>query len=361
MVKLAEEIIYEYSTPQHQGISKYQTFNLKNDTMEYLRQSNFKILILVLCLISCNSNSQTNAGQSNNTTNQLPPNGHGFEMDKSSDSILKSLQAETVNKFVQLQFKDALTSKEMAYNLFVPKGYDSNKTYPLVLFIADASTVGKNTTTSLTQGYGALVWASDESQSENPCFVLVPAYTTQTVNDKFETSYEVEMTIRLLMNITEKYSVDTNRLYTTGQSMGGMMSMYFNIVHPDLFAASIFVSCQWDASKMNGFANKKFFYIVAAGDEKAPKGMAALKTVLEKEGAKINTAEWSAKLPENKQSENVQKMLSENSNINFITFAKGSVLPPDGSGMEHMWSFDYAYKLKPVQDWLFQQKKTGVN
>lgn len=282
-------------------------------------------------------------------------------MNKSSDSTLKSLQAETVNKFVQLQFKDAVTSKEMAYNLLVPKDYVSTKTYPLVLFIADASTVGKNTIMSLTQGYGALVWASDESQAEHPCFVLAPAYTTQTVNDKFETSYEVEMTIRLLKYIAEKYKVDTNRLYTTGQSMGGMMSMYFNIVHPDLFAASVFVSCQWDASKMSGFANKKFFYIVAAGDEKAPKGMAALKTVLEKEGAKINTAEWSAKLPESKQSANVQQMLSENNNINFITFTKGSVLPPDGSGMEHMWSFDYAYKLKRVQSWLFQQKKTCVN
>ena len=31
--------------------------------------------------------------------------------------------------------------------------------------------------------------------------------------------------------------------------------------------------------------------------------------------------------------------------------------PEDGKGMEHMASFDYAYKLTPVRDWLFEQSK----
>lgn len=28
-----------------------------------------------------------------------------------------------------------------------------------------------------------------------------------------------------------------------------------------------------------------------------------------------------------------------------------------GKSMEHMWSFDYAYKLEGVRDWLFRQVK----
>jgi len=288
---------------------------------------------------------------------QVPFSGKPMDMDKSNDLKLKSLTVETLDKFKQFEYADSVTGKKMTYNLYVPQNYQSNQALPLVLFIADGSTVNKDTKTPLTQGYGGLVWASAETQSEHPCFVLVPQFTSQTVNDKFETSYEVEMVIRLLNKIVEEYPIDKNRLYTTGQSMGGMMSMYFNIAHPNLFAASIFTSCQWDETKMSGFAQKHFFYIVAAGDMKAPKGMAALKTVLEKESAKISAAEWSAKLPEKEQEQNVQKLLSENSPINFITFSKGTVLPNDGSGMEHMWSFDYAYKLKGVRDWLFQQKK----
>ena len=139
--------------------------------------------------------------------------------------------------------------------------------------------------------------------------------------------------------------------------MGGMMSMYYNITHPDLFAASIFVGCQWDTSKMDDFGNRKFFYIVAGGDEKAPKGMAALREVLQRHEAKVDSATWSAKLPTDEQNAMVRDLLSKGSDINFIVFTTGSVLPKNGRGNEHMASFDYAYKLTAVRDWLFEQKK----
>lgn len=314
-------------------------------------------LITLSLLSGCRNNPEKSTDENSPKEKTAFPRQGGVNIDKSEDAELNVLLSETLDKFVQLEFRDSQTGKTMSYNLFIPEAYDEQKQYPLVLFMADASTVDKDVQVPLTQGYGGVVWASAENQSKHPCFVLVPRYTTQTVNDDFNTSYEVEMTIRLLNEIVEEYSIDKKRLYTTGQSMGGMMSMYFNIVHPDLFAASIFVSCQWDTSKMNGFAADKFFYIVAAGDQKAPKGMAALKTVLEENDAKISTAEWSAKLPAEAQEAEVQKLLSEGNSINFVVFTQGSVLPESGVGNEHMSSFDYAYKLDGVRDWLFKQKK----
>ncbi|MDH6358126.1 alpha/beta hydrolase-fold protein [Parabacteroides sp. PF5-9] len=278
--------------------------------------------------------------------------------DKSNDMELKALLDETVDKFVQLEFKDAETGKTMSYNLFIPDNYDEATLYPLVLFIADGSTTQKDVKVPLTQGYGAGVWATTKEQTKHPSFILVPQYVSETVvNDDFETSYEVEMTIRLLEAVVDQYSIDRNRLYTTGQSMGGMISMYFNITYPDLFAASIYVGCQWDTEKMAGFAHDKFFYIVAAGDKKAPKGMIALRTVLENEQAKISSAEWSAKLSPQAQEAEVQKLLAEGNQIHFVVFTLGSVLPDAGPGNEHMCSFDYAYKLEGVRDWLFKQTK----
>ena len=39
-------------------------------------------------------------------------------------------------------------------------------------------------------------------------------------------------------------------------------------------------------------------------------------------------------------------------------FEKGSVVPEGMTvGNEHMYSFDYAYKLESVRDWLFEQSK----
>ena len=78
---------------------------------------------------------------------------------KEDDSTFVALKNETFEKFRQFTFEDAATGKTMQYNLLVPDGYDGKTSYPLVLFMADASTVGKDVTTPLTQGYGALEFA----------------------------------------------------------------------------------------------------------------------------------------------------------------------------------------------------------
>ena len=307
--------------------------------------------VVAVCFAAC-AQKQNQMGQ------RGPRMGGGMKMElKEGDSTFVALKNETLGKFKQLTYEDSVTGKTMQYNLLVPDGYDGTKSLPLVLFMADASTVGKDVTTPLTQGYGALEFASNRDQQKHPSFVLVPQYTEWTVKDDWSTSDEVEMTIRLLQTICKKYKVDTNRLYTTGQSMGGMMSFYFNITHPDLFAASLFVSSQWDTSKMKDFGKRKFFYIVAGGDGKASGGMRELTAVLKKQNAHIDSASWSAKLPPAEQERLAEALIAKGGSFNFVCFEKGSVLPESGQGMEHMVSFDYGYKIAAVRDWLFEQSK----
>ena len=282
--------------------------------------------------------------------------GH-MEINKDSDSVFVALKKEALGKFKQLTFNDEQTGKTMEYNLLIPEAAESGQKLPLVLFMADASTAGKEVTAPLTQGYGALEFASDRDQKEHPSFVLVPQYTDWAVQDDWSTTDEVEMTIRLLQSVCKEYNVDTDRLYTTGQSMGGMMSFYFNITHPDLFAASLFVSSQWDTSKMQDFGKKKFFFIVAGGDQKAYGGMKDLAKVLKENNARVDSASWSAKLPNQEQEQLAEELIARGGNINFIKWEAGSVLPETGRAMEHMASFDYGYKIAAVRDWLFRQSK----
>ena len=286
-----------------------------------------------------------------------PRQGGHMEIDKESDSVFVALKKETLGKFKQFTFSDSQTGKTMEYNLLVPEGAEAGEKLPLVLFMADASTVGKEVTAPLTQGYGALEFASDRDQQLHPSFVLVPQYTDWAVQDDWSTTDEVEMTIRLLDAVCKEYNVDTSRLYTTGQSMGGMMSFYFNITHPDLFAASLFVSSQWDTLKMQDFGKKHFFYIVAGGDQKASGGMQDLTKVLRENEARIESASWSAKLPAEQQERMAKELISRGSGINFIKWETGSVLPESGQGMEHMASFDYGYIIAAVRDWLYKQSK----
>ena len=309
--------------------------------------------VVAICLAAC---AQRKDGDKS-FDDKKPRNGNGMMVNKDTDSVYAALKNESFDKFEQFIYEDAETGKTMQYNLFVPDAYDGKQSYPLVLFMADASTVGKDVTTPLTQGYGALEFASNRDQQKHPSFVLVPQYTDWAVQDDWSTTDEVEMTIRLLEKVCKEYNVDTNRLYTTGQSMGGMMSFYFNITHPDLFAASLFVSSQWDTSKMQDFGRKHFFYIVAGGDQKAYGGMQDLAKVLKANDARVDSASWSAKLPVEEQERLAEQLIARGGNINFIKWEAGSVLPETGRAMEHMASFDYGYKIAAVRDWLFKQSK----
>lgn len=130
---------------------------------------------------------------------------------------LQALIDETVPSFKQYVFVNE-KGDSLQYNLFTPKNIEAGKKYPLVLFMADASTPGPDPLTPLIQGYGGLVWAVPEFQAKHPAYVLVPQYSYITVDNKWQTMPEVDETIELLRDIARREQVDTNRLYTTGQS-----------------------------------------------------------------------------------------------------------------------------------------------
>ena len=281
--------------------------------------------------------------------------GHpGGPIDKSNDTILSALIDETLPKFQTYTFND--TCGSMEYSLLVPAGYDGTQSYPLVMFIGDMSTCGNDVTAPLKQGYGALLFASDRDQARHPAFVLVPNFAKAAVDDHWTHTQEVDIAINLLRHIISSYRVDERRVYATGQSMGGMITFYINAHYPDLLTASLFVGCQWNIDELSDFGQKRFFYVVAGGDTKASAGLNELRTLLLSQGITPAEDTWSATLPEDGQNAKVEALLAQHNAINFITFTKGSVLE-NGGNMEHMASFDYAYRLTPVRDWLFEQVK----
>lgn len=75
---------------------------------------------------------------------------------------------QDVDRFTQHVYKDPETGCEMPYNLYLPKDYDPNKSYPLVFFVADARVNINNTKTPLFQGNGATVWTEPEAQAKHP-------------------------------------------------------------------------------------------------------------------------------------------------------------------------------------------------
>lgn len=314
--------------------------------------------IVTACSGSTKQSDSVNDSISASNENGKEHRPHGFKIDKSGDAVLQSMIKDVAPKFKQYVYSVPGKDTKIEYSLFSPEKVDPAKKYPLVMFIADASTAGREVTAPLTQGYGALVWATPESQAQNPCYVLVPQLAEGATNDAYEHSPQVDDVISLVKSIQTNYQVDSNRIYSTGQSMGGMISMYYDVAYPDLFAASIFVDSHWDQASFPELVKHKFVWFIAGDGGKAYPTMVPLEEAARKAGVQYTFAAWSAKLPEARQSELAQVMLDKGAPINIFEFETGSVLPEGKTdGIDHMYSFDYAYRVKAVRDWLFKQSK----
>lgn len=291
-------------------------------------------------------------------------NGTFYKVVKNTTLTNNNVRRLVIEDFEQFEFTDEKTGITLKYNLYIPKSYkeNGNKKYPLVLFMHDAGPLSENTETTLMQGNGATSWAKPEVQKKHESFVLAPQYPVQVVNDNHEATGHLEATKNLLDYLTKKYNIDTNRLYTTGQSMGGMMSLALNAKYPDLFAASYYVACQWDPAVMAPASKNKAWILVSTGDTKAYPGMNAITKVFEENGGVVvKDGNWNGGSTSAQFTELVEKTIAKNPNANvyYTTIENGTIpyRPVEKPGAEHSYTWTVAYNIDAIKDWIFAQSK----
>jgi predicted peptidase len=275
--------------------------------------------------------------------------------------ISTSVSNPVVDDFLQREYSDPETGDSIGYNLFIPKGYDPRKSYPLVLFMHDAGATSDIVTTTLVQGLGAISWASPQDQAKREAFVLAPQFASQVVNDQSEATSLLDTTINLVRKIAGEYAIDTNRLYATGQSGGAMMTIAMNIKYPDVFAASYLVAGQWDPAKVAPLAGHRMWVVVSEGDAKAYPTENAMMDVYEGQGARVSRTVWDGTFSPAAFKAAFEKLDAEGNAINYVALKKGTVVPPgqeDSPGANHVNTWRIAYTIDEIRDWIFRQKKS---
>jgi predicted peptidase len=97
----------------------------------------------------------------------------------------------------------------LPFRLFIPKNYQASKKFPLVLFLHGAGERGSDNSKPVSDNLGAQIFARDSNQTKHPAFILAPqcpAAPNQWVDVPWGNG---------------TYSIDTNRIYAVGSSMGG--------------------------------------------------------------------------------------------------------------------------------------------
>ena len=270
----------------------------------------------------------------------------------------------TADQFRPFIFRVPETGKELAYNLFVPEGMEAGRQYPLVLFMHDAGSCSEEMQTPLIQGNGATVWAEEEAQKRHPCFVLAPRYPEVAAADDFTVTWEADATVELVKEIVEKYPVDKRRVYGTGQSMGCMMLCELSLRNPGFFAGCFLVAGQWNPDTMAKARKENLWILVSEKDEKAFPIMGACMEQIEKAGGRVTRGELDGTAPMEEQNRKMREYAGRGNHILFTWYQGDTVMSGQKAefpGAYHMATWEKAYSLTAVQDWLFAQKAVPMD
>ena len=188
------------------------------------------------------------------------------------DIILEEELNLARNSFRQDKFSDSsVSTKFLQYNIFIPENYPENKIYPLIIFLGDEDTIGKETNISLFKSVGGPIWATSIIQTKQKCFVLVPQYNEKIIDEKsgYPKDELVNITMNLIKSIINNYIIDKNRIYITGQSMGASAILYLLSKYQDFFTASLIIESNLIFKESLHLIKTPFTYFTTSGSENA--------------------------------------------------------------------------------------------
>lgn len=195
----------------------------------------------------------------------------------------KEPAALDIHKAMKRKFFMAKDKTILPYRIYLPEGYTAEKKYPLVLYLHGADERGSTNTAQLTNSneaffhkmlgsgrrtYPAIIVAPQcpageqwvDTPWENGCYSL----------DTVKKSNEMQAVEELLASLLETYSINKNRLYAVGFSMGAFGVWDLIMRNPDLMAAAIPISGAGDPSQAEQIKDVPVWCFHGADDPVVP-------------------------------------------------------------------------------------------
>jgi predicted peptidase len=156
---------------------------------------------------------------------------------------LSAVGAQDVDGFAARSFKSA-NGVTMAYRLFIPSAEPRKKALPLVVYLHGSGGIGDDNLKQISGGNatGTHVWTTPEAQRRHPTYVLAPQLPQGGqwgAPGSDALASHAEALVQLIAALTRELVVDPDRVYLTGQSLGGVGTWDIISKRPELFAAAV--------------------------------------------------------------------------------------------------------------------------
>lgn len=142
---------------------------------------------------------------------------------------------------------EAADGAKLLFRLLQPQDYDPQTKYPLVLFLHGAGERGDDNIKQLIHGMND--FASDEIRAKYPCFVVAPQcpkeqkwvevnWSASSHDMPAQPAGPLRLTMEAIAGLEKEFSIDPDRIYVTGLSMGGYGTWDAIARYPGRFAAA---------------------------------------------------------------------------------------------------------------------------
>jgi predicted esterase len=176
-----------------------------------------------------------------------------------------NVRGVSVNNFLPLSYTD--TNGTLPYRLFIPTNYTTSSNYPIVLYLHGAGERGSDNTLQLTGETAELVFVYDTNQAVRPAFMVAP----QCPLNANWTNKDIHALVSGIMNtLQSQYTIDSNRWYISGLSMGGDATWYYMITTPGIFAAGASAPGAFEPGPFTAMTNAPIWEFHGAGDGVIP-------------------------------------------------------------------------------------------
>ena len=160
-------------------------------------------------------------------------------------AVVPLSKADTDVEFLARTYTNA-AKKTLRYRLLLPKNYDPNLAYSIILYLHGAAARGDNNTEPLN--WGPRLFLETSVREQHGFFLLVPqcprnsGWLESSLANPTGTreSEALRLSLELVTDaLPREFNIDAKLRYLTGVSMGGYAVWVLMVRHPGLFAAAV--------------------------------------------------------------------------------------------------------------------------
>jgi predicted peptidase len=179
-----------------------------------------------------------------------PPLAPGAPDSPERLALIDAFKAKSGNIPKEFEARTHKSDWTMPYRLFRPNAAGR---LPLVVYLHGSGGLGTDNEKQMGLGniFGTRVWALPENQKEFPCYVVAPQtdrgwvrYGEPSPGDSVARVVPglgdgARVAFELIEALAKEFPIDRQRLYVTGQSMGGAGAWHMVAQRPRFFAAAV--------------------------------------------------------------------------------------------------------------------------